>query len=451
MFSALICLLPQQLALPAGLAAATNSPAALVPANMLLVFLGVASAYTFSLYGRLTHATQSTGGMGDLWHTIMDTNKEHVDTSAVVSWANLIYCFGVAVFFSSVFGDAFAQLLQSTGQFPAWVATRQTCMLTVTLTVLVRLCNLSSLAKLAPVSILGVLGTVFTTAFLGWRCPAVCASSPYAMPHGRFLATAAAAQPTFSTYSRLHTPAPLLLFAMSCVALMAHFSAGDLYRSLKPSGKSTTKHHNNNLPADTGATAMRKYNLMTIMGYSAVMIFNALALTFGFLTFGGNCEGVVLNNYSTRDLGASLSRLFVAVSVIGTYPFIISACRSSYLELFGNNKRQQPQNAAAKKAQSSRITNMLLALTTGIALVAKDIGFVVAFNGALMGSTIIYTFPALLFLKWSKTRMARGFRMHRWIGLERWLCRFLVLFGVGAAVVGSGVSVISSFYPHLLR
>jgi len=436
----------QQLALPAGLAAASNAPSALVPANLLLIFLGVASGYTFNLYGRLTHATQSTGGMGDLWHTIMD-DKEHVNTSAVVSWANLIYCFGVAVCFSLVFGDAFAQLLQSTGQFPAWVATRQTCILTVTLTVLVRLCNLSSLAKLAPVSVLGVLGTVFTTAFLGWRCPAVCASSPYAVPHAGFLATAAA-QPTFSTYNRLHTPAPLLLFAMSCVALMAHFSAGDLYRSLKPVGGK-----NNNIPANADSTTMRKFNSMTIMGYGAVMVVNALAMTFGFLTFGGNCEGVVLNNYSTRDLGATLSRLFIAVSVIGTYPLIISACRSSYLELFGsNNKRQQQQeNAAASKAQNSRITSMLLALATGIALVAKDVGFVVGFNGALMGSTIIYTFPSLLFLKWSKTRIARGESMHRWIGLERWFCRFLVLFGVGAAIVGSGVSVISSFYPHLLR
>jgi len=67
------------LTLPAGLAAATNTPSGLIPANLMLILVGMASGYTFSLYGRLTHATQ-TKGMGDLWHSIMDGNDRSKNT-----------------------------------------------------------------------------------------------------------------------------------------------------------------------------------------------------------------------------------------------------------------------------------------------------------------------------------------------------------------------------------
>jgi len=348
----------------------------------------------------------------------------------VVSWVNLIYCFGVAVTFSLVFGDALAPLLQHLA-IPAWAATRQAAILAVTLTMLVPLCNLSSLSKLAPISVMGVLGSMFVTAFLGVRCPAVCSSSPYA-----------ASQSCFNTYNRLQSPASLLLFSMACVSFMAHFSTSDLYYSLS---KKESSSNNKNMEATTpDETVMKKYNTMTALGYGAVMILNSLALTFGFLTFGGNCEGVILSNYSSKDLGASLSRLLTAISVIGSYPLVISACRSAYFELFGTEGQK------VTKEQKTRVTGMLLALTTMISLCVHDVGFVMSFNGALAGSTIIYTFPALLFLKLSKTRMARGIKLHRFLGFERLLCRFLVLFGVGAAAVGSSVSVVNNFKPNLL-
>ena len=66
---------------------------------------------------------------------------------------------------------------------------------------------------------------------------------------------------------------------------------------------------------------------------------------------------------------------------------------------------------------------------------------ILSFNGALMGSAIIYIIPPLLFL----ADKARGTR------LERVSSRLLVGFGVFAAVVGGLVSVLQCFAPHLLR
>lgn len=413
------------LALPAGVAAVSNYPSALIPANVLMVVLGTMSAYTFTLYGRLTHATQANS-LGDLWKKIYKS-----ESSTIVSLANFVYCFGCCLTFNLIIGDMFSSLATAGGLSGLW-ASRQAAILAVTATTLVPLCNLQSLASLAPVSIIGVLGTVVSTLFLAWRCPAIVPSSPYAkVGKGMLASIPTAMQPQFKSYSRLQTPAPLILIAMTCVSFMAHFSAPDFYRSL--AGK--------NVDQRKTEKTMAKFNTMTVAGYVVVGTINALTLTFGFLTFGGNSAGVVLNNYANADIGASVSRLLVAISVIGGFPFLFSACRSAALDLFAK------KGQTVTRATETRYTSVLLAILTAIALVIKDAGFVVSFNGALMGTALIYIFPTLLFLKQSAGSTTKSTRL----SLERALCKFLVGFGVVSSLIGGATSVMNSYFPHLLR
>jgi hypothetical protein len=56
----------------------------------------------------------------------------------------------------------------------------------------------------------------------------------------------------------------------------------------------------------------------------------------GFLTFGGNSAGVILNNYATADKGAVISRLLMTLSVIGGYPFMLRACKSTFVQLYSD-------------------------------------------------------------------------------------------------------------------
>jgi solute carrier family 38 (sodium-coupled neutral amino acid transporter), member 11 len=431
------------LALPAGLAAVTNYPSGLWPAHMLLVSLGIISAYTFLLYGRLTHATQAKS-LGEIWKKVYvpttttksTTESSKRDSSLVVSLASFVFCFGACLTCSLIFGDMFSSFLQGSRlALPAWAMTRQASILAITTAIVFPLCNLSSLAALAPVSVVGVIGTIISTAFLALRCPAVVPSSPYAVA-GQDMLAQVALQPSFSTYSRVMSPAPLILIAMSCVSLMAHFSAPEFYLAL------TAKKHNDDKSPDD--KVLRRFTKMTIAGYTSVAVLNSLALAFGFLTFGGNCEGIILNNYSNSDWGANLSRLLVGVSVIGSYPFLMGASRLAALELFETGKE-------VTRAREFRMTTILLSIATAISLVVKDAGFVVSFNGALMGSSIIYIIPSLLFLKLTANRLSNGTKLTKLLRAERWLCRSLVGFGVVSAIVGGVTTVVSSFFPHLLR
>jgi amino acid permease len=503
------------LALPSGLAAVTNHPTGLWPAHALLLVVTVLSAYTFLLYGRLTHATQATS-LGELWRRVHTTNAPTTSSSTttttttavvsgkqrtaavtstsdtitttttaaaaassdssgrIVSLVSFVFCFGACLTFSLVFGDLGSSFLRGSttlsSLLPAWALTRHATILTVTLAVLFPLCNLSSLVTaLAPVSILGVVGTVLTTAFLAWRCPSVVASSPSAIPGLGLLTDSTGSisstlmhQPSFSTYSRMDTPAPLVLVAMSCVALMAHFNAPDFYHAMTAGSGSTTTTTTGS--SDTSVTkevtpldarakpetfedgnVMNRFAIVTLVGYSVVALLNSLTLTFGYLTFGGACQGIILNNYSSHDWGANASRLLVAVSVIGSYPLLMTATRSAALELFASHK-------TVTRRREFRMTAILLSVITAISLVVKDAGFVLSFNGALMGSSIVYTIPALLFLKQMDSRISSG-AVHptRLVRLEQRICRLLVVFGVVSALVGGTTTVISSFFAHLLH
>jgi len=101
---------------------------------------------------------------------------------------------------------------------------------------------------------------------------------------------------------------------------------------------------------------------------------------------------------------------------------------------------------------NTNVTRLLLCATTAVALVLENVGFVVSFNGALMGSAIIYIFPSLLFLKSCKNRIAKGLAKDTAaLKVEKNFNRLLVVFGILCAIIGGGVSIADAFFPYLLK
>jgi amino acid permease len=424
------------LALPSGLAVVSDQPAMLWSANAMLLGLGVLSAYTFWSLGRLANAT---GGrtLSDMWARVF------LGSSArVVSVANLVYCVGLCLAYSLVLGDSLSALGQSavgatSASSSSWLLSRQSVILSVTAFLLWPLCNLKSLAALAPFSIAGVLSSLFVTIFVAWRCPALVPSSPYRTGGSLVKLLSPALQPRFGTYNRMLSAAPVVLIALGCVAWMGHFSGPEFYHAL---GNRKESNSAADPPDQAQQNQLKKYSIMTVTGYSIVAVLNALVLSFGFLTFGGNAQGNVLNNYAVSDVGATLSRFLVSVSVASGYPFLFSAARSSARSLFGNGK-----SSGTVVPSQSRVSKTLMLLITGAALVVQDAGFVVSLIGAIAGTAIIYIFPPLLFLK--RFAKERGVRWR----LERGFCRFLVGFGAVSAVLGTVAAVVTTYFPLLLQ
>merc|ERR1711862_1004717 len=111
----------------------------------------------------------------------------------------------------------------------------------------------------------------------------------------------------------------------------------------------------------------------------------------GFLTFGSNCNGLILNNYSSKDPLISSSRIAVAASLIFSFPLAFVGARDGWLDLL-----KVPSN----KRTSSMLTKATVAILAGITLIAsqlKELAFIMSLAGATLGNALIYVFPSLMF------------------------------------------------------
>jgi amino acid permease len=176
--------------------------------------------------------------------------------------------------------------------------------------------------------------------------------------------------------------------------------------------------------------SLSRYKSLVTLSFAVTCLLNILIMATGYLTFGTASQGVILNNYASTDKWATLCRALMAFSVIGSYPLVFRGMRISFQELTG---------MGGKSA-----TRVLLAGITAGALSLKNAGFVVSFNGATMGSAIIYIFPALMYLQLAKqgvTTLRRG---------EKTFNKTLIALGCFLGVAGGGVSILDSFFPGVL-
>jgi amino acid permease len=112
----------------------------------------------------------------------------------------------------------------------------------------------------------------------------------------------------------------------------------------------------------------------------------------GFLTFGKNASGLVLNNYAPNDLWMSASRVAVAVSLVFSYPLAFQGCRDGVLDVL-----RVPEEKKKSNALLNTTTVVLLAVLTLMAATLKDVSFVMAFSGAILGNLLTYVYPAIMY------------------------------------------------------
>jgi len=118
----------------------------------------------------------------------------------------------------------------------------------------------------------------------------------------------------------------------------------------------------------------------------------------GFLTFGKSCSGLILNNYSNKDVLISASRIAVAISLVFSYPLVFVGMRGGFVELVGVKPEARTNNLL------NATTIGLLSLLTFLACVLKDVTFVLSFGGATLGNALTYVYPALMYAAINKKK-----------------------------------------------
>lgn len=190
-----------------------------------------------------------------------------------------------------ILADTFTSLFATVGIHGM---TRTRSLLAITSGVLLPLCWLKNLSSLAPFSLLGSLGMCYTALAMAVRyfqrayTPLACKFPIPADVTPRFGSVGMEGALTANTF---------ILICMLSTAYMAHFNAPKFYTELK----------NNTID---------RYNRVVSVSFAISVALFALITSLGYLTFGAASDGLILNNYSTRDALMSISRVAVAVSLV---------------------------------------------------------------------------------------------------------------------------------------
>jgi amino acid permease len=289
----------------AGIAAFGNAPSAVVPAVTLITIIGVLSGYGFGLIGRVCAMTR-TGSFRDAWSASI--SKE---SSWVPAWSVTLKTIFAVLAYSMILADTF----QSIAYTATGMALSKTLVLTtITSTLLLPLCLAKNLSSLAPFSLLGSLGMIYTAFAMYVRYK----SGDYVRGGKFFNDIIPALRPSFGKIGgagAFTNPSTSILVGMLSTAYMAHFNAPKFYTELK----------NNTVP--------RYLQVVSSSFGISIGLFAAMA-SLGFLTFGANCSGLILNNYSTKDTLMSISRIAVALSIVFSYPLAFVGARDGVLDVF---------------------------------------------------------------------------------------------------------------------
>ena len=344
-----------------GIAAFGNAPSALIPGIVLITVLGGISGYCFSLLGRVCAYTKSYS-YKEAWEKTVGESTGWIPATACT-----FMTFAAVLAYSMILADTFKMLAATAG----YAVTRTQSLFGITGLVLLPLCLLKNLASLAPFSLLGIIGMTYTTFAMAIRY----FGGAYKLPAGRFVADIASEfKPSFGDVGAAGAlgPKSFILISMLSTAYMAHFNAPKFYNELK----------NNTI---------ERYNIVVSSSFGlSIALFIAVAC-FGFLTFGQNASGLILNNYATKDVLASFTRIAVAVSIVFSYPLNFAGLRDGIMDMASISQEKRTNSLINK------VTLALLSIITGLALKVKDLSFVLSFGGATIGNSLIYIFPSLMF------------------------------------------------------
>lgn len=148
------------LSLPSGIALFSDSKYALIPSSILLAFMGLASAYSFSSIGKAC-SLHGVSSFADAFAKSLNLNSG-IFISSIVTFKTFFACLA----YSIIIGDSFSQILSSIKSLPAVYTQRSNVILGLTSLVIFPLCLLKNLDALKYTSMAGIGGVVYCAVFM---------------------------------------------------------------------------------------------------------------------------------------------------------------------------------------------------------------------------------------------------------------------------------------------
>jgi len=398
------------LALPAGMAAGKGTGS--VPALLLVGFSCFLSTYCFNLVGRCVEATGAKD-FRELWSLTVGKDSAWLVDAMIVGVCSLSL-----LTYSCFLGDILASLLDGTA-----LALSRTMAILCATCVITPLCLLPDLSALAPMAYAGVAAVTYSAVFIIKRfLDGSCAA-------GGALGSALPVPPQLEQLSvgRLSL-GTCVLFNMLSTAFTAHTNAVRFYNELEN-------------------RSVENFKGVVAKAFLASAAFYAVVMLAGYKTFGAASQGLILNNYATSDTLATIARAATGISILGSYPLLFTSlrdCTVSTLQAIPSLSEVGNQCAVKSSNAWKTLTVLAIALTTSLAVLTTDVGFLVSLAGSSFGAAIIFCVPSAIFLA-AKSADDKDKPLLPSSKAEVSAIHFLFIFGVFAALFGTAVTVLETF------
>ena len=389
----------------------TDNPALILPVVLLSMSFAMVAGHCYSILGEVTLMTGAQSYQ-EAWAKSISPDSAWLPGLVVLS-QTLVAC----VCYSIIIGDLGYDLLRGLG-VGGWFAVRNNLLAAVSASVLLPLCLLRDFALLSYTSMLGVTGVLYTAAFMVMRK----LGGAYA-PGGQFYAAIPKdSLPTFG--SRFEPVKMLILMATLNTAFQAHYDAPKFFDLMSP-------------------RTVAQFNKLVFPSFLAAGAVSCVCMVAGFLTFGGNANGLILNSYAAADKLAVFGRAGIGCSIVFGYPLCFNGFRTGLLAFLGKTD--------ASQSTKDIIAVLTLLFTTSIAMILRDLGFIASFAGAIFGSCIIYIFPSLMHIAATRKAVTADQALPKkkqkglTYGANYKYSQAIVLLGAALAVLGGSVSYLEAF------
>ena len=278
------------------------------------------------------------------------------------------------------------------------------CLLFITLFAILPLCLMKNLSALAPYSTAGLVAVLMALVVMVLRL----LDGSY-QPGGVFYQDLGPEmKASFGTRNRPLSSDALPFFCMVYASFDMHYNSPRYYAELRDAS----------IPRFRRAVSYS-------FGAGSFILFSIAVV--GFLTFGGNSDPLILNNYSPNDPLATLSRLAIGLCSLVAYPLNFIGLRNNCLDIFGIADRIDTV------AKFYAFTVLLLSILTVISCFLTDLGLINSVGGGTTVTLVDFVFPAFMFRALIQNKSDNGTISER---LEVQLVMGLMVIGVLLGLIG---------------
>lgn len=321
--------------------------------------MAIWATYNFFIIGETCEFTDSFS-YPEAWGNTVSMKSQWLVTSAIVV-APIVSCLANTIVLTDILG----LILRSLGAAVSVYGNRNLVIGLLATCILFPLCSLEDLSALKSVSAFGILGQLVAMTTLLIRVydkSYFVGGSFYSKPAASLLTAAAGYD-----HSKWFVLASLLSYCF-----VSHYNAPRYYSELDK-------------------RSSKRFLTMASISYSLASLVYIVTMGLGIKLFGTHAQSFVLNNFAAHDPLATIARVAFGSSVLASFPLIFLSMRNWFIAVAS---RRAPAISGRRQ-----ITLLLLSFISFLAVFFKDIGMVGSLAGGILGSSVMFIFPPIMYIR----------------------------------------------------